>query len=185
MIDDNDNNGGLQLVGLDFCWEEVMTVAAYTIINIHRAGLFGRCFTRKECRDTVCGCFVVRKLINIIGWRWWLVWSCWIRRFCFRRTKKKSIDSAVCTACCCWWLMAAAGVAGDDSSSFVNNILFWWWSRFCSSSCTMYYYYILYIFGQIVNHGEINYVGGDFWKVKASVQKFASSLSKIRNYKLR
>ena len=70
MIDDNDN-GCLQLVGVDFCWEEVMTVAAYIII--HRAGLFGRCFTRKECRNTVCGCFVVRKLINIIGWQWWLV----------------------------------------------------------------------------------------------------------------
>ena len=58
MIDDNDN-GGVQLVGVDFCWEEVLTVAAYTIL-LDRAGLFARCFSRKECR-------------NIIGWRWWLV----------------------------------------------------------------------------------------------------------------
>ena len=55
MIDDNDN-GGVQLVGVDFFWEEVLTVAAYTILD--RAGLFARCFSRKECRNTVCGCFL-------------------------------------------------------------------------------------------------------------------------------
>ena len=71
MIDDNDN-GGVQLVGVDFCWEEVLTVAAYTIL-LDRAGLFARCFSRKECRNIVCGCFFVRTLIDIIGWWWWLV----------------------------------------------------------------------------------------------------------------
>ena len=39
MIDDNDNNGGLQLVGVDFCWEEVLSVAAYTIIYIEQVCL--------------------------------------------------------------------------------------------------------------------------------------------------